>query len=81
MVQNQGNTWLNNLTLHVDFLDISRSTKIDNLGPGQVRVETLYLQGHQIEGEIEINSRLKLSGNIQDNRPENNQRNSLIELR
>ncbi len=81
MVQNQGNTWLNNLTLHVDYLDISRSTKIDNLGPGQVRVETLYLQGHQIEGEIEINSRLKLSENIQDNRPENNQRNSLIELR
>jgi hypothetical protein len=81
MVQNQGNTWLNNLTLQVDYLDISRSTKIDNLGPGKVRVETLYLQGHQIEGEIEINSRLKLSGNIQDNRPENNQRNSLIELR
>jgi len=36
---------------------------------------------YQIEGEIEINSRLKLSENIQDNRPENNQRNSLIELR
>ena len=80
VVQNQGNTWLGNLTLHVDYLRTKRSFKIDNLAPGEVRSEKLYLQGDEVSKVFQMNARLQVPIGTADHRPGNNSRSSSIKF-
>ena len=54
VVQNQGNNWLDNLTLKVDYLGINKSLRIDNLSPGEIRTEKCYLQGSDLGKPVKI---------------------------
>ena len=80
MVENQGNTWLSNLSLHVNYLGKNKVFRIDNLPPGELRVEKLYLQGAEINESVEIDAQLHLPAGLKDNRIENNQRMSVIKF-
>jgi subtilisin family serine protease len=80
MVENQGNTWLSNLSLHVNYSGINRVFRIDNLSPGELRVEKLYLQGTEIDNSVKIDAQLHLPVGIQDDRIENNHRMSVIKF-
>ena len=80
MVENQGNTWLSNLSLHVNYLGKNKVFRIDNLPPGELRVEKLYLQGAEINESVEIDAQLHLPAGLKDNRIENNQRISVIKF-
>ncbi len=78
MVQNQGNTWLGNLLLEVNYLGINKSIPIDNLAPGELRTEKLYLQGAEIDKSVEINAQIKLPIGQDDYRLNNNKYKSLV---
>jgi subtilisin family serine protease len=80
MVENQGNTWLSNLSLHVNYSGENRVFRIDNLSPGELRVEKLYLQGTEIDNSVKIDAQLHLPVGIQDDRIENNHRMSVIKF-
>lgn len=80
MVENQGNTWLSNLSLHVNYSGKNRVFRIDNLSPGELRVEKLYLQGTEIDNSVKIDAQLHLPVGIQDDRIENNHRMSVIKF-
>ena len=78
MVQNQGNTWANNLRLEVDYPGGSKNFPISNFGPGEVRREKLFLQGSQIKQGVEVGASLVLPDGVVDFRPDNNSRHSLF---
>ena len=80
MVENQGNTWLSNLSLHVNYLGKNKVFRIDNLPPGELRVEKLYLQGAEINESVKIDAQLHLPAGLKDNRIENNHRMSVIKF-
>jgi subtilisin family serine protease len=80
MVENQGNTWLSNLSLHVNYSGKNRVFRIDNLSPGELRVEKLYLQGTELDNSVKIDAQLHLPVGIQDDRIENNHRMSVIKF-
>jgi len=78
MVQNQGNQWLGNLHLEVNFLGMQKKVRIDNLAPGQLRSEKFYLQGAEVGQTLEVRSKIDLPLGITDARPDNNKRVSLL---
>jgi len=78
IIQNQGNTLLNNLNLEVEYLGTMKKIRVNNLAPSEIRTEKLYLQGSDIDGFLKINSRLITPSGTKDDRPENNMRNSTI---
>ena len=80
IVQNQGNTWLDNLSLEVGYLGSEKKFKINNLAPAEIRTEKLYLQGTDINGLLQIDSRLITPSGTIDDRPENNLRKSTIKF-
>jgi hypothetical protein len=80
MVENQGNTWLSNLSLHVNYSGKNRVFRIDNLSPGELRVEKLYLQGTEIDNSVKIDAQLHLPVGLKDDRIENNHRMSVIKF-
>ena len=80
MVENQGNTWLSNLSLHVNYLGKNKVFRIDNLPPGELRVEKLYLQGAEINESVEIDAQLHLPAGLKDNRIENNQKDECDQI-
>ena len=78
IIQNQGNTLLNNLNLEVEYLGYVNKFRINNLAPAEIRSEKLYLQGSDVDGFLQIDSRLIISSGTRDDRPENNFRKSTI---
>ena len=78
IIQNQGNTLLNNLNLEVEYLGSVNNFKVNNLAPAEIRSEKLYLQGSDVDGFLQIDSRLIISSGTKDDRPENNFRKSTI---
>lgn len=80
MIQNQGNTWVGNLSLHVNYLAMNKSFRIDNLAPGELRMEKLYLQGAEFDDTVEIEARLVLPSGMNDARLDNNKRKSVIKF-
>ena len=78
IIQNQGNTLLNNLNLEVEYLGTMKKFRVNNLAPSEIRTEKLYLQGSDIDGFLKIDSRLITPSGTKDDRPENNMRNSTI---
>ena len=80
IVQNQGNNWLDNLTLQVDFLGINKSIRLDNLSPGEIRTEKFYLQGSDLSKPVKIDAKLHLPVGMLDSRKDNNSRSSVIKL-
>ena len=80
IVQNQGNTWLHGLTLELNYLGIGKKVRIDNLAPGDTRAEQLYLQGADIDGEVEISAEVNLPARVKDNRMDNNSRSSVLKF-
>lgn len=78
IIQNQGNTWLDNLSLEVSYLGTKKKFRFHNLAPAEIRTEKLYLQGSEVDGFLQIDSRLITSSATKDNRPENNVRKSTI---
>ena len=80
IVQNQGNTWMNEATLHVNYLGLNKSFLINNLGPGEIRSERLYLQGYELVNSLQIYSSIRLPAGFQDHRVENNERVSVIKF-
>ena len=48
VVQNQGNTYLNNLSLDVNYLGINKRFLIGGLASGEIRTEKLYVQGSDL---------------------------------
>jgi hypothetical protein len=80
MVQNLGNTWQGNLDLELHYLGLKKNILINNLAPGEVRSEKLFIQGSELDHTLEINAKLHVPKSARDYRPENNQRNSVIQL-
>lgn len=80
LIQNQGNTWLNGLRLELNYLGIKKSILLDNLAPGEIRAEQLFLQGSDHDGTIEVNACLNLPSGMEDNRLENNSRKSVLKF-
>ena len=78
IIQNQGNTLLNNLNLEVEYLGSVNKFRVNNLAPAEIRSEKLYLQGSDVDGFLQIDSRLIISSGTKDDRPENNFRKSTI---
>ena len=78
IIQNQGNTWLDNLSLEVSYLGTKKKFRYNNLAPAETRTEKLYLQGSEVDGFLQIDSRLITSSATKDDRPENNVRKSTI---
>ena len=78
IIQNQGNTLLNNLNLEVEYLGYVNKFRINNLAPAEIRSEKLYLQGSDVDGFLQIDSRLITPSGTKDDRPENNFRKSTI---
>ena len=78
VVQNQGNNWLDNLTLKVDYLGINKSLRIDNLSPGEIRTEKCYLQGSDLGKPVKIEAKLHIPDGMMDYRKDNNSRSSVI---
>jgi len=78
IIQNQGNTLLNNLNLEVEYLGTMKKFRVNNLAPSEIRTEKLYLQGSDIDGFLKIDSRLITPSGTKDDRPGNNMRNSTI---
>jgi subtilisin family serine protease len=78
IIQNQGNTWLDNLSLVVSYLGTKKKFRFNNLAPAETRTEKLYLQGSEVDGFLQIDSRLITSSATKDDRPENNVRKSTI---
>ena len=78
IIQNQGNTLLNNLNLEVEYLGSVNKFRVNNLAPAEIRSEKLYLQGSDVDGFLKIDSRLIISSGTKDDRPENNFRKSTI---
>ena len=78
MVQNQGNKWLGDLTLDVNYLDQKKTFIINNLAPGGIRSEKLYLQATDFNKAVEINAKLHVPKGTVDFREENNHRISKI---
>ena len=60
MVQNQGNTWLRDLLLRVNYLGMNKTIPIGSMAPGELRIEKLYLQGTDFDNSVQINSYLQL---------------------
>ena len=80
IIQNQGNTWLDNLSLEVGYLGTDKKFRINNLAPAEIRTEKLYLQGSDIDGFLHIDSRLIIPSGTIDDMPENNLRKSTIKF-
>ena len=80
IVQNQGNTWIGETVLHVNYLGMDKAYLINNLEPGETRSERLYLQAHEIIEPLKINARISLPVGVPDDRLENNERNSVIQF-
>jgi hypothetical protein len=78
IIQNQGNTWLDNLSLLVSYLGTKKKFRFNNLAPAETRTEKLYLQGSEVDGLLQIDSKLITSSATKDDRPENNVRKSTI---
>ena len=78
IIQNQGNTWLDNLSLVVGYLGSEKKFRVNNLAPAEIRTEKLYLQGSEVDEFLQIDSRLIISSGVKDDRPENNVRKSTI---
>jgi subtilisin family serine protease len=80
MVQNLGNTWQGNLDLELNYLGRKKNILINNLAPGEVRSEKIFIQGSELDRTLEINAKLHVPKSTRDYRPENNQRNSVIQF-
>ena len=80
IVQNQGNNWLGNLILQVDYLGVNKSLRIDNLSPGEIRSEKFYLQGADLVEPVKIEAQLHLPDGMVDYRTSNNSRSSVIKF-
>ena len=78
-VQNQGSSWINNMSLDVSFEGISRKFMFSNMKPGQTRSEQLYLDSAAAKEGVEIISNLKLAEQ-KDSNPDNNYRKSILTL-
>ena len=78
IIQNQGNTLLDNLNLEVEYLGSVNKFRVNNLAPAEIRSEKLYLQGSDVDGFLQIDSRLITPSGTKDDRPENNFRKSTI---
>ena len=78
-IQNQGNRWLNNMRLSVDYNGMNRNYLFNNLSPGETRSERLYLNDLNRGQPIEIISTLSLDGG-DDQNLRNNIRESIITL-
>jgi len=78
MVQNLGNTWQDNLNLELNYLGLKKNILINNLAPGEVRSEKIFIQGSELDRNLEISTILHVPRSTRDYRPENNQRNSVI---
>ena len=78
-VQNQGSSWINEMTLDVSYKGIKRKFLFTNMEPGQTRSEKLYLESSSAIEGVQITSRLKLVGN-KDLNPDNNFRNSVLTI-
>jgi len=79
VIQNQGNTYLNNLSLDVDYLGINKRFLIGGLSTGEVRTEKLYIQGTELAKELKISASLK-QNDYTDSQPDNNQRISVFKF-
>ena len=80
MVQNLGNTWQGNLDLELNYLGLKKNILINNLAPGEVRSEKIFIQGSELDRTLEISAKLHVPKSTRDSRPENNQRNSVIQF-
>jgi subtilisin family serine protease len=80
MVQNLGNTWQGNLELELNYLGLKKNILINNLAPGEVRSEKIFIQGSELDRTLEISAKLHVPKSTRDYRPENNQRNSVIQF-
>ncbi|MGA1100470.1 MAG: S8 family peptidase [Opitutales bacterium] len=80
MVQNLGNTWQDNLDLELKYLGLKKNILINNLAPGEVRAEKIFIQGSTLDRVLEINANLRVPQTAKDDRPDNNQRNSVIQF-
>jgi hypothetical protein len=80
IIQNQGNTLLNNLNLEVEYLGSVNKFRVNNLAPAEIRAEKLYLQGSDIDGYLQVDSKLIIPSGTKDDRPENNMRKSTIKF-
>jgi len=80
MVQNLGNTWQENLDLELKYLGLKKNILINNLAPGEVRAEKIFIQGSSLDRVLEINANLRVPQTAKDDRPDNNQRNSVIQF-
>ncbi|NDC88340.1 MAG: hypothetical protein EB075_05970, partial [Bacteroidetes bacterium] len=49
MVQNLGNTWQGNLDLELNYLGLKKNILINNLAPGEVRSEKIFIQGSELD--------------------------------
>jgi len=78
-VQNQGSSWINNMSLDVSFEGISRKFMFSNMKPGQTRSEQLYIDSTAAKEGVEIFSNLKLAAQ-KDSNPDNNYRKSILTL-
>ena len=79
VVQNQGNTYLNNLSLDVNYLGVNKRFLIGGLASGEIRAEKLYVQGSDIGMELKISATLH-TNDYPDNKPENNKRISVFKF-
>ena len=80
IVQNLGNTWQGNLDLELNYLGLKKNILINNLAPGEVRSEKIFIQGSELDRTLEINAKLHVPKSARDYRPENNQRYSVIQF-
>ncbi len=79
-IQNQGTSWLNNVSLEVEYRGVVKNYIFNNLNPGETRSEKLFLDGSEGTGKgVRISSQLRLSGQM-DIKPNNNKRVSTISL-
>jgi hypothetical protein len=80
LVQNQGTSRLDNLSLQVEYRGVVRNFFLNNLTPGDTRSEKLFLDGSVRGGDgVRISSKIFLNG-VRDIKPENNNRVSTISL-
>jgi len=80
LVQNQGTSRLDNLSLQVEYRGVVRNFFLNNLSPGDTRSEKLFLDGSVRGGDgVRISSKIFLNG-VRDIKPENNNRVSTISL-
>ncbi len=79
VIQNQGNTYLNNLSLDVNYLGTNRKFLIGGLARGEVRTEKLYVQGSEFGKELKISATLK-QNDFPDSNSKNNQRISVFKF-